>query len=117
MYRIALWHPILTFLRELRVYQCACGSITDSRKKLSCKAIQSYLRVFSSLLQKSSTMRRLKETSQPYYHGGSMATLEDAIKDMALNQLNKKLKPEQVTALVDFLKSLTGPLPEKFAAK
>ncbi|MFN3241813.1 MAG: cytochrome-c peroxidase [Planctomycetota bacterium] len=53
----------------------------------------------------------------PYYHDGSIATLEDAVKDMADNQLNKKLKPEQVEALVAFLNALTGDLPKEFAKK
>lgn len=57
------------------------------------------------------------EKTAPYYHDGSMATLEEAVKDMASNQLNKQLKPEQVEALVTFLKALTGPLPEAFAKK
>lgn len=57
------------------------------------------------------------EKTAPYYHDGSIATLEDAVKDMASNQLNKKLKPEQVEALVAFLKALTGELPKQFAKK
>ena len=57
------------------------------------------------------------EKTAPYYHDGSIATLEDAVMDMASNQLNKKLKPEQVEAIVTFLKATTGPLPEGAAAK
>jgi len=57
------------------------------------------------------------EKTAPYYHDGSIATLEDAVKDMANNQLNKKLKPEQLEALVAFLKTLTGELPKEFAKK
>ncbi len=52
------------------------------------------------------------EKTAPYYHDGSMATLEEAITDMADNQLNKKLKPEQVEAIATFLKAATGALPE-----
>ena len=57
------------------------------------------------------------EKTAPYYHDGSMATLEDAVKDMADNQLNKQLTDEQVQAIVNFLKATTGPLPEAFAKK
>lgn len=53
------------------------------------------------------------EKTAPYYHDGSIATLEDAVMDMASNQLNKKLKAEQVEAIVTFLKATTGPLPQK----
>jgi len=51
------------------------------------------------------------EKTAPYYHDGSIATLEDAVMDMASNQLNKKLKPEQVEAIVTFLKATTGAAP------
>ncbi|MGC6488619.1 MAG: cytochrome-c peroxidase [Planctomycetota bacterium] len=57
------------------------------------------------------------EKTAPYYHDGSIATLEDAVMDMASNQLNKKLKAEQVAAIVTFLKATTGALPEGAAGK
>lgn len=52
----------------------------------------------------------------PYYHDGSMATLEEAVRDMAKRQLGKELDDEQTETIVAFLKSLTGELPAEFAA-
>lgn len=57
------------------------------------------------------------EKTAPYYHDGSMATLKEAVVDMADNQLNKKLKDEQVEAIVTFLKATTGALPEGLTKK
>jgi cytochrome c peroxidase len=52
------------------------------------------------------------EKTGPYYHDGSIATLETAVRDMADYQLGKTLKDEEIAAIVTFLKALTGPLPE-----
>jgi cytochrome c peroxidase len=47
-------------------------------------------------------------TTAPYFHDGSAATLEDAVKRMAAAQLDRNLTDQQVTSLVAFLRSLTG---------
>ncbi|MCA1474224.1 c-type cytochrome [Bradyrhizobium sp. NBAIM08] len=44
----------------------------------------------------------------PYFHDGSAATLDDAVRRMAAAQLDRTLNDEQVAALVAFLGSLTG---------
>lgn len=49
----------------------------------------------------------------PYFHNGSVKTLDEAVRVMAKSQLNKTLKPGEVTAIVDFLKGLTGELPKE----
>lgn len=53
----------------------------------------------------------------PYYHDGSIATLPEAVKNMAQIQLNKDLKDEEVASIVAFLGALTGPVPEAALAK
>lgn len=45
--------------------------------------------------------------TQPYFHKGQIATLEDAVRKMGWHQLGKELTDEQVTSLVAFLKTLT----------
>lgn len=55
-------------------------------------------------------LRNVEKTA-PYYHDGKVATLEDAVTKMADMQLNKQLKPEEVAAIVAFLKTLTGSVP------
>jgi cytochrome c peroxidase len=52
------------------------------------------------------------EKTAPYYHDGKIATLEEAVANMAEIQLGKNLKPEEVSSIVTFLKTLTGPLPQ-----
>ncbi|WP_453950760.1 cytochrome-c peroxidase [Bradyrhizobium sp. USDA 377] len=47
-------------------------------------------------------------TTAPYFHDGSAPTLEDAVRKMALAQLNATLTDRQARALVAFLNSLTG---------
>jgi cytochrome c peroxidase len=47
-------------------------------------------------------------TTPPYFHDGSAPTLDDAVRKMALAQLNATLTDPQVKALVAYLHSLTG---------
>jgi cytochrome c peroxidase len=47
-------------------------------------------------------------TTAPYFHDGSAATLQDAVRRMAAAQLDRTLTDEQVERLVDFLRTLTG---------
>jgi cytochrome c peroxidase len=47
-------------------------------------------------------------TTAPYFHDGSAPTLEDAVRKMAVAQLNATLTDQQTKALVAFLNSLTG---------
>jgi cytochrome c peroxidase len=48
----------------------------------------------------------------PYFHDGSVATLEQAVTMMARYQLRKVLEPADVMSIRDFLSALTGQLPE-----
>ncbi len=57
------------------------------------------------------TLRNVALTA-PYYHTGDVWTLEEAVGIMAEKQLNKQLKPDEVKAIVAFLKSLTGEIPK-----
>ena len=52
------------------------------------------------------------EKTAPYYHDGSQKTLSDAVRHMAKSQVNRDLSDTQVNAIVVFLKSLTGEIPE-----
>lgn len=45
--------------------------------------------------------------TQPYFHNGKVATLEEAVRKMAWHQLGKELDEVQVKSLVAFLHSLT----------
>lgn len=56
------------------------------------------------------TLRNIALTA-PYFHNGSVGTLEEAVRVMARTQLNKKLNTSQVSDLVAFFDALTGKFP------
>jgi cytochrome c peroxidase len=45
----------------------------------------------------------------PYFHDGSVATLDDAVRVMARRQLGREIAEHEVARLVAFLRSLTSP--------
>ncbi|GIX41347.1 MAG: cytochrome-c peroxidase [Leptospiraceae bacterium] len=49
----------------------------------------------------------------PYFHDGSVQTLEEAVRKMAWLQLNKELTDEEVQSIVTFLKALTDKTREQ----
>jgi len=51
------------------------------------------------------------ERTAPYFHDGSIATLDEAVNTMARYQLGVRLNAEQRKALLAFLDSLNGILP------
>jgi cytochrome c peroxidase len=53
------------------------------------------------------------ELTAPYFHNGSVKTLDEAVRVMAKVQLNKDLKDDEVKDIVSFLKSLTGERPKQ----
>ncbi|MEM7412555.1 MAG: cytochrome-c peroxidase [Myxococcota bacterium] len=53
------------------------------------------------------SLRNIAETG-PYFHDGSVATLDEAIRIMAAIQLGKELDDAQVRSIREFLKTLTG---------
>lgn len=53
------------------------------------------------------SLRNVAETA-PYYHDGGVASLEEAVRQMAEFQLGRNLTAEQTRQIVDFLKVLTG---------
>lgn len=57
------------------------------------------------------SLRNIAKTG-PYFHDGSVAKLEDAVKMMAEHQLGRQLTDAQVASIVTFLGALTGELPE-----
>ena len=57
------------------------------------------------------TWRNVAVTA-PYFHNGSVATLDEAVRVMAKTQLNKELADNDVKDIVEFLNSLTGEFPK-----
>jgi len=58
------------------------------------------------------TLRNV-ECTYPYFHDGSVETLEDAVRKMAFHNLGFNLSDEEVMLIVEFLKTLTGKIPEQ----
>lgn len=56
------------------------------------------------------TWRNIALTA-PYFHNGSVKTLDEAVRVMAKTQLGKTLEENQVKDIVEFLNSLTGKFP------
>ncbi|MCF6250829.1 MAG: c-type cytochrome, partial [Methylococcaceae bacterium] len=58
------------------------------------------------------TLRNIALTA-PYFHNGSVKTLDKAVKLMAKLQLDKKLSKAEVADIVAFLDALTGEFPKQ----
>jgi len=61
------------------------------------------------------SLRNVEKTA-PYFHDGSVGTLDEAVKIMARTQLGEELEPQAVENLTAFLRSLTGELPPEVIA-
>jgi cytochrome c peroxidase len=68
------------------------------------------------MMFKVPTLRNVEKTS-PYFHDGSVATLEDAVYTMGKHQLGLDLTGAEVGSIVTWLKSLTGELPADYASE
>nr|WP_236860721.1 hypothetical protein [Candidatus Reidiella endopervernicosa] len=51
---------------------------------------------------------RLAVKSAPYFHDGSIATLEEAVSTMARYQLGREISDQDTALIIDFLHSLVG---------
>jgi cytochrome c peroxidase len=56
------------------------------------------------------TLRNVALTA-PYFHNGSVATLEEAVRVMAKTQFNFEVSDAEVADIVGFLQSLSGEFP------
>ena len=65
------------------------------------------------MMFKVPSLRNVAKT-EPYFHDGSVKTLNEAVSIMAEYQLGRKLTPEQVGDIVAFLNSLTATDTSKF---
>jgi cytochrome c peroxidase len=59
-------------------------------------------------------LRNVSRTA-PYFHDGSVDTLEHAVRVMAEVQLGRQLSGDDVADIVAFLGALTGPIPNHYA--
>jgi cytochrome c peroxidase len=59
------------------------------------------------------SLRNIKKTG-PYFHDGSVATLDQAIRNMAVHQRGVTLNDAQVKSIEIWMDSLTGPVPMSY---
>lgn len=59
------------------------------------------------------SLRNIEKTG-PYFHNGTVATLDDAVLKMADYQVGKTLDPAQVWSITTWMKSLTGEIPADY---
>jgi cytochrome c peroxidase len=65
------------------------------------------------LVFKVPSLRNVERTA-PYFHDGKVTTLEEAVRRMARYQLGRKLSDADVAAVVTWLGSLTGTIPQDY---
>lgn len=65
-------------------------------------------------LFKVPSLRNIEKT-HPFFHDGSIADLNEAVKIIAKLQLNRDLTDQEVQDIVTFLKTLTGTVPAELA--
>jgi cytochrome c peroxidase len=59
------------------------------------------------------SLRNIKKTG-PYFHDGSVATLDEAIRNMAVHQRGVTLTDAQVKSIEIWMDSLTGQIPASY---
>lgn len=67
------------------------------------------------MMFKVPSLRNIEKTA-PYFHDGSTATLDEAVRIMARHQLGKELKDDDVKSIVTFLRTLTAAPPTDLVA-
>jgi cytochrome c peroxidase len=65
------------------------------------------------MMFKVPTLRNIAKTA-PYFHDGSAATLDQAVRMMGKHQLGLELADDEVAAIVIWLNALTGELPLEY---
>ncbi|MEJ1976185.1 MAG: c-type cytochrome [Acetobacteraceae bacterium] len=92
-------------------------------KSLGCISCHQGVNVGGNLFERSGVFARLTgrgreifrvpslrniATTAPYFHDGSSTTLDDAVKRMAVAQLDQPLTDDKAAQIVAFLRTLTG---------
>src|SRR4029079_14746864 len=67
------------------------------------------------MMFKVPTLRNIAKTA-PYFHDGSVPTLDAAVRRMGRYQLGLTLSDQEVAAIVTWLGALTGELPAAYIA-
>jgi len=90
-------------------YWLATGS-----KKIDTGRFQATKKEEDKYVYRVPMLRNVTRTG-PYFHDGSVDTIEQAVRVMAEVQLNRSLSPRDVEEIVAFLESLTGAIPGHYS--
>ena len=88
-------------------YRTLTHSRVDDQGRFKVTGVKSDKDVF-----KVPGLRNVEKT-YPYFHDGSIASLDSTIDIMAKSQLNKNLTGEEVRNIISFLKTMTGDIREE----
>ncbi len=72
-------------------------------------------RAADAMVFKVASLRNVAMTA-PYFHDGSVSDLNEAVRLMGKYQLGRELTGPEITAIVAYLKSLTGVIPTEYIA-
>jgi len=95
-----------TMFQKLGVVEPYPGLKDEGRAKVTRRAEDKFF-------FKVPGLRNVEKTG-PHFHDGSVKTLEEAVRLMARYELGKELGGPDVTAIVTWLKTLTGELPRDY---
>jgi cytochrome c peroxidase len=91
-------------------YWLATGSVKPDLGRFNVTKKEEDKYVFRTAM-----LRNISKTA-PYFHDGSVAKIEDAIKIMAQVQLGRTMPAADVADIAAFFESLTGEVPAHYAA-
>lgn len=83
--------------------------VFDAGKKYKYKDVGDFTGDKNGMV-KVPTLRNIVQTA-PYFHNGKVWTLQEAVQQMGITQLNMEISDEDANKIVTFLKSLTGTKP------
>jgi cytochrome c peroxidase len=94
---------------DLGCHLCHQGKLLGSNPLMALGVIYPYPDNPTKKKYKVASLRNVTKTA-PYFHDGSISTLEDAIKIMAKYQLGVSVRDDEVSSIVLFLKTLESTL-------
>jgi cytochrome c peroxidase len=97
--------PFAVFPRVATSPYAARHALSDDQGRQAVTGEESDAHVF-----RIAPLREVARTA-PYFHNGSVTTLDEAVRTMASTQLDIELRDDDTRAIVAFLRSVSGDLP------
>lgn len=97
--------------QKFGVYEDFWKAINDEKRDKGLASVTN--NTADEFMFKVPSLRNVEHT-YPYFHNGSVDSLEQAVRIMAELQLNKELSDTEVKNITAFLKSLSGDIPQQY---